>query len=226
MNSIFTLTFTLFLSICCFNIKAQIKYYKSSYLIDNEKAQDQYYKIEIQPEKLTIQERGVFLSDPKIFAYAESVSDKYGYKSIEIAFNNGNINSQVSVLRSTQNPKKFYSYFNNELADSISVKDSTILLFDGPNPTFDALNTKILKEIGSSENELVLINWINGSLSSEKAYYTIGKNEVSVHKKRTNRVSFLSLDSNGTMPISCYQNKESYEFQQINSLPIELKNQQ
>ncbi len=203
--------------------QAQTTLYKANYYINGEKAQDQYYQVQRENGTMKIQERGVFLSNTDIYAYAESISDSIGYRSVEIAFNNGTINSLVQIIRSERKSKLYYSYFNNELVDSISTNDSTIILFDGPNPSFDALNAMLLAGKKGQEVELVLINWINGSLSSEKAYYIIGKEEIAVHKQETKRVSFLSFAKNGILPKTCYQGKESYEFENINVLPVKLK---
>ena len=212
---IFTAILTLGIMSSSNTLWGQTTYYKAAYSIKKEKAQDQYYKVEQKNGTMTIQERGIFVSNPKIYAFSESKMDSVGYKSVEIAFRNGKMKSHVIVKRADNNSNMYYSYFNGTLVDSILTDNTETLLFDGPNPTFDVLNAQFLKRNKKESTTLVLINWIKGTLSTEKAYYIVGKSEVAVHKKRTKRVSFLFLEENEILPKSCYQNKESYEFKRI-----------
>ncbi|PCJ64900.1 MAG: hypothetical protein COA58_11550 [Bacteroidetes bacterium] len=201
----------------------QTTFYAADYSINKEKAQDQYYKVEQNKDTIIIQERGIFLTNPSIYAFSESKMDSLGYISIEIAFDNGEIKSNVTVNRASHNNKLYYSFLNGKLVDSLMIADSVTLLFDGPNPTFDALNSRFLQHNKTESVTLGLINWISGTLSTEQAYYIIGKSEVAIHKKETKRISFLFLNENDILPHSCYQNKESYKFRKVETLPIQLK---
>ncbi len=219
---LFTLTFTL--GLLTISSIGQTSYYSVEFFIEDEKAQDQYYKVEQNKGSVKIQERGIFLSNPDIYAFAESQMDSLGYQSVEIAFDNGSINSKVLVSRAKNNNRKYYSFFNGELVDSLAIKDSTVVLFDGPNPTFDLLNSKFLNKNNIKQSiTLVLINWINGTLSTEQAHYTLGKSEVAIHKKRSDRISFLFFEKDEFMPYRCYQNKESYRFRKVDELEKQLK---
>ncbi len=128
------------------SLSGQTTFYVAKYSIKNENAQDQYYKVEQNGDVITIQERGVFLSNPDIYAYSEAKLDSLGYLSVKIAFDNGEIKSTVRVSRASQCSKQYYSYLNGTLVDSIWVEDSTVILFDGPNPTFDVLNSRFLEQ--------------------------------------------------------------------------------
>lgn len=216
-------TFTFLLILCGSAATAQTSYFMADFYIDGEKAQDQYYKVEEKAGITTVQERGIFLSNKEIYAYAESKMDSLGYISVKIAFDNGSIKSVVKVNRSKKNPQIYYSYKNEVLVDSLRVKESSLLLFDGPNPSFDALNAKFLEEHKTQSITLGLINWVSGSLSTEEAYFIFGKQEAASHKMETQRIGFLTFKTKQILPDTCYQNAESYVFRKVESLLVSLE---
>lgn len=217
------ITLVITITLITTSVFGQTTFYTASYYIKGEKAQDQFYKVEQNENTTTIEERGVFLSNQEIYAFSKAKIDSLGYVSIEIAFDNGTIQSTITVNRDKNNNKLYYSFLNGILKDSILISDSSVLLFDGPNPTFDVLNSIFLKKTQPKTVTLGLINWVSGSLSTEKAYYIIGNSEVAIHKKKTNRISFLFFNENDILPVECYQNKESYEFTKVDSLPLKLE---
>lgn len=198
----------------------QSKIYRADFFIEGEKAQDQYYKIQHKDGVWNIQERGIFLSNPNIYAFSEASIDSIGYSKVEIYFHNGNIKSHVKVERIATN---FYrSYFNGELVDSIKLDSSYFLLFDGPNPSFDCFNSKFLKGREAKTITLVLINWISGTLSTEESIYIKSDTQVAVNKSETKRISFFHFSENDFLPIEYSQNKESYKFEEIDQIPDSL----
>lgn len=201
--------------------KGQTSFYKAEFSNDGKVGQEQYYQVTLKDNIWHIQERGVILSNKNIYAYAESKMDSLGYSFIQIIFDNGSINSNVKVERITNS--KYYSYFNQKLVDSIIINDSSLYLFDGPNPTFDCQNSAYLKNKNINQVNLILINWIDGSLSIDNAYYIYSDTSVAVHKESSKRTAFFDLLQGTIIPKKYKQGKDFLEYSKIEKLPVPLK---
>jgi len=190
---------------------SSVSYIQGEFFIDSAQAQNQYYTITQRANSQTIQERGIFLSNPDIIAKASFTLTNGVYDSIEINFDNGTIKSTIKVIY--DGTGVYHSYKNNELIDSVTKKES-ILFFDGPNPSFDITNASLCTSKKTKAN-VVLINWVTGTLSTKKQIIKKKNDFVWIEKPKTKRKAQFNTTSSGIGVEKYTQNKESYTFKTL-----------
>lgn len=195
----------------------QTSFYEAEFSIDDTPAQNQYYQFKQLANGIEIAERGIFLSDSSIIAKARLKFIDNEYEEVEINFDNGQIAADVMVKK--QGKGKYYSYLNSNLVDSI-VNTSEDVLFDGPNPSFDYTNAlHLLADTNTYVIKVVLINWVTGTLSTERMRFEKTSTAYEITKFRSRRTSIIELNNEPFGIATAEQNNEDYIFNPLKEDP-------
>jgi hypothetical protein len=163
----------------------------------------------------TITEIGKLIANPTSEPLCVIVFDEIGYKKIHISFISDNLNTKLDIQRTRD--KNFSLVFNSENKSEISFQENEFVLFDGPNPMFDYINTVEILKMGSNDSKkanVKIIDWSSGAIEPIDFVFKTEQKKVVVDKGDENFNATFYLDDS-TLIRNYTTKHEEYEFELV-----------